>query len=305
MDGPSWRDRMRYVLANPRGRIVVLAACVALGVLLATGGWWFGVGRYGTAPQFTTLSKVDAVGRAQQSGFTLKYDGGRYDEKIPKDTVLDQRPGPGARIVKGGTVTLTLSLGPERYPVPDILGKSYDLAVADLTARKLVPIRRDAYDDNMPAGNVLAVDPKVGVPGRPGDKVTVTVSRGKAPITIPNVTGRNVDEARPALIAMGLLVDVQEKESDKPKGQVLEQSPAEGAGVVPGATVKLVVSSGPKQVPMPGVKTRACAEGKAALEALGLRVSVQGANPNGTVIEQNPAEGTPVPAGTEVVIWCF
>jgi len=306
---PSWADRLRQLhrrlVAKPRGRMGFVAVLVAVGLLLALGGWWFGVGRYTAAPQFTALSKAAAADKARAAGFTLRYDAGTYDEKIPRDTVIGQRPGPGTRIVNGGTIVLTLSLGPERYRVPDVVGKAYDLAVTEFEARKLVPIRKDAYDDNMPVGNVLAVDPAVNTELKPGTKVTVTVSRGKAPITVPNVIGRHVDEARTVLQGMGLFVQVEEADSDKPKGTVINQTPSEGAGLEAGATIKLVVSKGPAMVAVPGVKGRPCQEAKVALEQAGLRVNIQGTNPNGTVAEQNPPEGTQVPPASEVVIWCL
>jgi len=60
-------------------------------------------------------------------------------QKLAKDLVLGQSPTGDQRIVRGGTITLTLSLGPERYAVPDENGKAYDDAATDLTARKLIP----------------------------------------------------------------------------------------------------------------------------------------------------------------------
>ncbi|HET6213769.1 MAG TPA: Stk1 family PASTA domain-containing Ser/Thr kinase, partial [Micromonosporaceae bacterium] len=294
---PSWRDRLRHlhrrIVAHPQGRIGLVAAFLAVALLVGFGAWWFSVGRYTTAPALTTVSKVEAEQKASLSGFHLAYDGGRYDEKIPKDTVVGQRPTPGGRIVKGGTITLTLSLGPERYKIPDIVGKAYELAVADLERLHLVPIRKEAYDDNMPAGSVLSVDPPVDKEVKRDTKVTVTVSRGRAPLTVPNVVGQNVNDAQQTLRGMGLVVQVEEQNSDKPQGQVIGQTPPDGSGVEPGATVKLTVSKGPQQIPMPGVKGRACAEAKTILEGAHLRVNIMGINPNGAVAEQTPAEGTP------------
>src|SRR5262249_46889568 len=74
--------------STPRGRRGVAAAIVALGLLIAVGGWWFGVGRYTEAPSLMGLTKGQAVALAAKDGFTLAYDQGRYDEKIAKDTVV-------------------------------------------------------------------------------------------------------------------------------------------------------------------------------------------------------------------------
>ncbi len=301
-------DRIRHagrqLLAHPQGRIGLIAAVVALGLLISLGGWWFGIGRYTSAPQLTSMSKVDAVQIAQRGGFRVVYDDGRFDEQIPKDTVVNQRPGAGGKITKGGKITLTLSKGPERYLVPDVVGKAYDLAVADLTRVKLMTIRRDAYDDNTPAGNVLAVDPAVNAEVKPNTKVTVTVSRGKAPLTVPNLVGRNVDDAKQILQGMGLIADISPQESDKPAGQVIAQNPPDGSGIEAGKPVKLTVSSGPPAVAVPGVQGQPCQQAKATLESVKLRVSVQG-NENGTVAAQSQPEGTTVPQGTEIQLLCL
>ena len=101
--------------ATVQGRRAVAAAIVVVGLLVAVGGWWFGIGRYTEAPALTGLTRAAAVALAQRDGFTIATDAGQFDEHIPKDTVLGQRPGHGQRIVRGGTITLTLSKGPQRY----------------------------------------------------------------------------------------------------------------------------------------------------------------------------------------------
>jgi eukaryotic-like serine/threonine-protein kinase len=168
-------------------------------------------------------------------------------------------------------------------------------------------VRKEAYDDNMPAGNVLAVDPAVDTEVKPGAKVTVTVSRGKAPISVPNVLGKHVEEARNVLQGMGLFVEVEERESDKPQGQVIEQNPAEGAGLEAGATIKLVVSKGPPQTPVPDVASAQnvpCRDAERTLKEAGFKVKTEG-NQDAVARIQQPGPNTPAPPDTEVTIWCF
>ncbi|WNM37547.1 Stk1 family PASTA domain-containing Ser/Thr kinase [Micromonospora halotolerans] len=293
------------VMGSPRGRLAVAAAAVVLGLVAALGGWWFGVGRYTVAPQLVSLSKADAEAQATRGGFTLRYAEPRYDEKIPKDTVLGQDPVSATRIVKGGTITLTLSLGPERLPVPDVVGKDFALAEAELTDAKLVPVKGGSrYDDALPAGVVLATDPKVGTVVKPGAKVTVVLSKGRAPVTVPNLVGKNLTEARATLGRLGLTPVETYKDSDKPKDEVLGQSPADGTGVEKGAQVKLDVSKGPAQVPVPRVVDLPCQQAKQVLESQGFPVNIQ-LNPNGVARFQNPGENTPVPPGTPVTVTCL
>ncbi|MEU5526797.1 Stk1 family PASTA domain-containing Ser/Thr kinase [Micromonospora chersina] len=293
------------VMGSPRGRLAVAAAAVVLGLVAAVGGWWFGVGRYTVAPQLVSLSKADAEAQATRAGFILRYAEPRYDEKIAKDTVLGQDPVSATRIVKGGTITLTLSLGPERLPVPDVVGKDFELARAELADAKLAPVKGSSrYDDALPAGVVLATDPKVGTVVKPGTKVTVVLSKGRAPVSVPNLVGKSLTDARAILARLGLTPVETYKDSDKPRDEILGQSPADGTGVEKGAQVKLDVSKGPAQVPVPRVVDLPCQQAKQVLESQGFPVNIQ-LNPNGVARFQNPGENTPVPPGTPVTVTCL
>jgi eukaryotic-like serine/threonine-protein kinase len=222
--------------------------------------------------------------------------------------VLAQDPAPTGRIVKGGTVTLVLSLGPERYAVPDVIGKAYDVAVVALENAKL-EIQRgpDAFSDDIPAGSVLTVNPKEGTVVKPGARVSVVVSKGKAPITVPYVVGKQITEARQVLAELGLRPVEEYKDSDKPQGTVIAQQPGDGTGVDTGAEIKLQVSNGPPAVAVPDVTSAQnipCRQAEQAVAAAGLAPQLQG-NPDAIARQQNPPPNTPVPPGSAVMILCL
>ncbi|MEV6814696.1 Stk1 family PASTA domain-containing Ser/Thr kinase [Micromonospora sp. NPDC051296] len=294
------------LLGDSNGRLAIAAVVVVLGLVAALGGWWFGVGRYSTAPELVSMSKAEAEAQAAQGGFTLRYTEPRYDEQIPRDGVVAQDPASSARILKGGTITLTLSLGPAQFPLPDVVGKEFDLAEADLVSAQLEVVKGTArYDDSLPEGVVVATKPEAGKEVKPGDKITVILSKGRAPITVPNLVGKNLNEARAQIAQLGLvLVEPTYKQSDKPRDEVIGQSPADGSGVVKGAQVRLEVSEGPPQVAVPRVIDLPCQQGKQVLESQGFPVEIQ-FNPEAVVRFQNPPENTPVPPGTPVTIGCF
>ncbi|MDG4765199.1 PASTA domain-containing protein [Solwaraspora sp. WMMD406] len=290
---------------DPRARTTAIAGAVALILVVALGGWWLGAGRYTSAPDLVSLNGSDAQTVAAREGFTVRFADPRHDENVAADLVLAQEPPSTSRIVRGGEIVLTLSLGPERYQVPDVVGKTLDLAQVDLEkARLTIEQAPDRYDDNLPAGVVLSVDPPVGTEVKPGDLVTVTVSKGRAPITVPNVIGLTVNEAQRILEELGLEPLVASEDSDKPKDQVIDQDPPDGAGAEQGAEIKLKVSKGPPAIAVPRVVDLPCQDAAGQLQALGFAVRVD-FNPNGTVRYQNPGEGSEVPPGTEIVIGCF
>ncbi|MGC5031993.1 Stk1 family PASTA domain-containing Ser/Thr kinase [Micromonospora sp. DT229] len=299
----GWRTRL---LGESNGRLAVAAVVVVVGLVAALGGWWFGVGRYTTAPQLVSMSKAQAEAQAAQGGFTLKYADPRHDEQIPRDGVVAQEPASAARILKGGTITLTLSLGPARFPMPDVVGKEFDLAETDLVNAQLKIVKGNArYDDSLPEGVVVATKPEAGKEVEPGDEITVILSRGRAPITVPKLVGKSLNEARTQIAQLGLvLVEPTYKQSDKPRDEVLGQSPADGSGVEKGAQVRLEVSEGPPLVAVPRVIDLPCQQAKQVLESQGFPVAVQ-FNPAAVARFQNPPENTQVAPGTQITIGCF
>ena len=76
--------------------------------------------------------------------------------------------------------------------------------------------------------------------------MALTVSRGRQPIDVPDLTGKDATGAARQLSGLGLKVDAtQQQNSDTvAKGAVISQSPRDGTAFR-GDTVTLVVSKGP------------------------------------------------------------
>ncbi|MFG2042581.1 PASTA domain-containing protein [Dactylosporangium sp. NPDC048998] len=301
--GGGLQGLLEQVNANPRTRLAVIAAMLTFGLLVAVGGYWFGVGRYTEAPDLTTKTKEQAAHLATVAGFKVKFADPQYDTKIPRDQVLSQDPPPRGRILDGGMITLTLSLGPEVYKVPDIAGKEWDLAQVDLQAMKLVGNRAERFDDAVPVGYVVDTDPKIGTQVQPGQTITVYVSKGPNPVKVPLVVGKQLEQAKSDLAKVKItLGKVEEVDSDKPKGEVVSQSIGDGNSVADGMVMDLQVSKGPAQIPMPEVRNMPLDQARAQLEGLGLVVDSQGF---GTVRQQNPQPNTPVVPGQHVSLFAF
>jgi serine/threonine-protein kinase len=292
----------RGAAARQRRRAVLAAFGAVLVLLLALGGWWFGIGRWMPAPELVGMTEADAVAAATEDGLSVEFAEPAFDDQVPAGHVLAQDP--SGRVIKGGTVTLTLSQGPEVYPVPDIIGASFEVAQRQLDELGLVVVEDDgAHSDTVPEGRVLAIEPGVGEQVRPGDQVTVTVSLGRAPIDVPSLKGLTEQEARNLLEQRQLVAAVEQVESNEPAGRVVGQSPAEGSGAAPGDTVTIQVSEGPPTSPVPGVVGQECGEAEKTLEDAGFEVRI-GIIDRGRVRIQNPSAGTGLPPGAEVTIWC-
>jgi beta-lactam-binding protein with PASTA domain/serine/threonine protein kinase len=299
----------RGSVAPTRGmdrRRALLSAAVALMVLVVIGStWWVTLGRYTDAPSLVNMTKEQAQLYAGQNDFELFYGDGAYSETVPKDTVISQNPAANERIVKGGSITLILSLGKERFPVPDLTGIELSAAKAELTQTGLkVKEGTGQYSDTVPEGAVISTDPEKGSELRRGDTVTVLVSKGKAPISIPDLVGKNVNDARSQLQQLGLNAVERYKDSDQPADTIIAQSPRAGTGAAPDDEVTLDVSKGPPLITVPDLSNQPCQQAAGTLQGMNLRVRID-FNPNGFVRGQNPGGNSQVEPQTEVVLQCF
>jgi serine/threonine-protein kinase len=162
----------------------------------------------------------------------------RYSPTVVSGAVLGTSPSSTARY--GSTVTIITSKGHAPVVVPAVTGASstYTTASAALTAAGFVPSEVREYSSSVPDGQVIGTTPNPTNGPQPfGAPVTVAVSIGPQPVTIPNEVGHSVAAAKSALEALGL----------RPAGpygpagsrRVLSTDPAAGASVPPGTTVNL------------------------------------------------------------------
>ncbi|MBW3652583.1 MAG: Stk1 family PASTA domain-containing Ser/Thr kinase [Actinobacteria bacterium] len=175
-------------------------------------------------------------------------------DSVPIDRVVSQSPDRGLA-ERGSVVTLGISSGPERLPVPDVTGRSEDAARAALQAFRVVVQEKE--DDDADPGTVLAQKPARGRLPR-GATVTLTVAVEPSQVSVPKVVGRSQNFATKRLSGAGFEVAVEEVEVDDPDedGIVQEQSPAGGDKVERGSTVTITVGRfDAPQSPAPGTGT--------------------------------------------------
>jgi serine/threonine-protein kinase len=288
----------------PRQRMVLVAAGTALALLVLVGAWWFGFGRWMPAPDLLAQPRDQAAAEAQRLGLRVRFAQPRHSAEVGEGMVLAQDPGPDGRVARGGTLTLTLSLGPEITQVPNVIGAELEVARRQLEGLGLVVREGDPdYSSTVPEGRVLAVDPEVGSDIRPGDEVVVTLSRGRPPIDLPSLIGMHINQASNELQRLGLQAEVVEVENNRPAGEVVSQDPGPGSGAEPGDTVVLEVSTGPPTIPVPNVEGMPCDQAQQILTDAGFAVTVL--VPGNRVQFQNPSGGTGLPPGSQVTILCL
>jgi beta-lactam-binding protein with PASTA domain len=200
-------------------------------------------------PGFIGRPRAEAEAKLREVGLPVTVK--RQPDSGPPDIVLDQSPAEGTPLKQVRTVGLVVSepreAPPETVVVPDVVGKSRDLALELLKATDLGAEVKDTADAGVPAG-VTKQDPAAGTTVKRKSVVQITVNTPPVVqpnlVAVPTVTGGTSAEARRRLLALGLDIQVKSVPSTEPKGRVIAQDPAANARVRAGTVVTVPVSTG-------------------------------------------------------------
>jgi serine/threonine-protein kinase len=284
---------------------LALAVVLLLAITIGAVGWWLGSGRWTTVPALTGKPEDTAIGLLQEAGLDPSCCTRRFDEKVPAGVVLSAKPS-GGDAIRGTDVRLTVSKGPERFTVDAALvGKPEADALAALKGLPVQVAEKSAFDDKVAAGSVTAFDPPAGSALKRGQVVTVTVSKGHAPVAVPNVVGLSPEDATKNLQQLGFKVTrgADGRSGDVEAGQVMAVAPAPSTGAIAyGSPVTITVSAGVPQVQVPNVKGKKVDDATKTLEDAGLKVNVQTFITGNRVIQQSIEAGKTVDQGTTITL---
>jgi len=257
-----------------------------------------------------------AVTKLNDEGFKVNLER-EHNPSVPNNQVFEQDPSGESDkdcdflglSCSNPTVTLKVSGGPGMAEVPDVTGLSQDEAENELEEAGFKASIETEPSPDVEKGLVISTSPAGGEMARRGSTVTVTVSSGVDKVKVPALVGMTLNAARQQLKAVGLEFSSSQETSDRPKGEVLTQSPDAGTEVDPGSSVTLTVSAGPdeSQVSVPNVVGLTQSDAESQLRTAGLVASVQTQSTSiqpqdGRVINQSPSPSTKVAEGSTVVI---
>jgi eukaryotic-like serine/threonine-protein kinase len=189
--------------------------------------------------------------------------------------------------------------------VPAVVGQ--DLARATgAVERAGFEVRTQFRTDLQPQGQVIEQRPAAGREAEEGSTVTLFVSSGPVRRTVPSVAGQSERSAVRELTRAGFRVETEERPSgDVPRGRAIGTRPAAGTEVDAGSRVRLLISSGPRRLEVPGVVGLTRNSAEAVLDRAGFAVRAERARsdaPEDEVIAQSPDEGVTATEGSTVTI---
>jgi eukaryotic-like serine/threonine-protein kinase len=197
---------------------------------------------------------------------------------------------------------------PHTAVIPELVGDPVAIATDRLTELGFqVEVGQAQYDDSIPEGSVIRVRPKVGAELEVDAIVTIIPSLGPPPVAVPPIEGRLLKDARRLLERAGFEVDrVKQRFDEKvPAGHVISRQPSD-AQLPTGSRLTLVVSKGPRPVPVPDVRGKTEANAERVLDEKGFVVVIERifstTVDRGNVVRTDPANGTSLQPGETVVM---
>jgi eukaryotic-like serine/threonine-protein kinase len=126
-------------------------------------------------PDLRGAPVAEARTRLEELGLGLEIADRRYDDDRPADAILSQDVDPGTTLVRGDTVEVVVSDGPEPIEVPNVRDEHVEDAVATLEALgfEVEVERRGGLGALVNPGRVVDQNPGPGARRQPGDTVTV------------------------------------------------------------------------------------------------------------------------------------
>ncbi|MET8925918.1 Stk1 family PASTA domain-containing Ser/Thr kinase [Streptomyces sp. NPDC003509] len=189
-------------------------------------------------PDVEGLALADARRELKKWGLAPGMATREFSEEIDRGKVIRTDPRAGTERHTDSAVALVVSKG-SPVDVPDVTGLSVDEATAALDEAGLkAEVLPERVNSAEAQGEIARQTPGSGAEAAEGDTVELTVSKGPRMLQVPDVTGKDVDEARSTLEDAGFEVKV-----DRPflsfSDTVGSQSVEGGEKAAEGSTITL------------------------------------------------------------------
>jgi serine/threonine-protein kinase len=198
-------------------------------------------------PNVVGLTKEEAQEKVEAAKLNFEFEE-EYDSDVEEGYVISQSPKYMEKynnVKQGSTVTVVVSKGKEKTTVPKVVGMTKDEAINALEDAKLNAEIVEETSKKVEEGYVVSQEIEANTEAAAGDTVKIHVSTGTGikQVTMIDVTGKSEEDAKSALEALGLVVNIgYSEDSSKDNGIVLKQTVELGKVIDEGTTVTITVN---------------------------------------------------------------
>ena len=186
-------------------------------------------------PRLNGLTPDVASAQLSSLGLTVGEINEIFDMKIAAGYVIATEPKETMAVKRKTIVNLIVSKGIEQISLQSYVGKGGEQALSELTEMGFDVDAAYKFSDSVFKGQVISQSPEKMESIGKGSKIDLTISKGPEFVFVPNVLGKNKNDASLDLENLGLRVKI------KGSGKVNNISPAIGAKVKQGAVITLTL----------------------------------------------------------------
>jgi len=186
-------------------------------------------------PRLNGLTPDVASAQLSSLGLTVGEIDEIFDMKIAAGYVIATEPKETMAVKRKTIVDLIVSKGVEQISLQSYVGKGGEQALSELTEMGFDVDAAYKFSDSVFKGQVISQSPEKMESIGKGSKIDLTISKGPEFVFVPNVLGKNKNDASLDLENLGLRVKI------KGSGKVNNISPAIGAKVKQGAVITLTL----------------------------------------------------------------
>ena len=186
-------------------------------------------------PRLNGLTPDVASAQLSSLGLTVGEINEIFDMKIAAGYVIATEPKETMAVKRKTIVDLIVSKGVEQISLQSYVGKGGEQALSELTEMGFDVDAEYKFSDSVFKGQVISQSPEKMESIGKGSKIDLTISKGPEFVFVPNVLGKNKNDASLDLENLGLRVKI------KGSGKVNNISPAIGAKVKQGAVITLTL----------------------------------------------------------------
>jgi serine/threonine-protein kinase len=186
-------------------------------------------------PALQGMTPDVAFGKIADLGLAVGQISESFDVKIATGYVISSDPKEGSEVKSKSIINLVVSKGIEQLILSSYVGKGGEQALSELTDSGFDVNVKYSFSDNVFKGLVITQTPEKSELIGKGSKIALVISKGPEFIFVPNVLGKNKNDASIDLENLGLKV------SAKGSGKVNNITPAIGSKVKQGTLVTITL----------------------------------------------------------------
>ena len=186
-------------------------------------------------PTLNGLTPDVASGKISDLGLSVGQINESFDMKVASGFVIGTDPKNGSEVRRKSIVNLIVSIGIEQLALPSYVGKGGEQALSELNDLGFDVNVKYSFSDSIFKGQVITQRPERSDLISKGSKIELEISKGSEFVFVPNVLGKNKNDASVDLENLGLKV------SAKGSGKVNNISPSIGSKVKQGTVITITL----------------------------------------------------------------